>query len=161
MNQRVSTVIVIVGGTAVAMVAGPNGPLGGFWRPSAMAEEPGGIVLAGLVGAGLVEAIGFGAALAVLAFGRPLFARLASTPARATVGQLAAAWLLGSWWPHTALHMHFGVNPNALVYLEVIFHAGSIVAFGLLLWALLLPTAVTDRRHTARSERSQATGARS
>lgn len=153
MNKRVIAAIIIVGGGAVlALAAGPNGPLGGFWRPLPLDPEPAGIQLAGLMSAGIVEAIGFGIALAILALGRPLSLRLTRSPARATVAQLAAAWLLGSWWPHTALHMHHGMDLDALVLLEVGFHAGSIVAAALLLWAVL-PTAVS---HTpaARPERA-------
>lgn len=153
MNKRVIAAIIIVGGGVLALVAGPNGPLGGFWRPLPLDPEPAGIQLAGLMGAGIVEAIGFGAALAVLALGRPLSLRLTRSPARATVAQLAAAWLLGSWWPHTGLHMHHGLNPDALVLLEVGFHAGSIVAAALLLWAVL-PTAVS---HTPATRPERAT----
>jgi hypothetical protein len=141
MNKKLTAGIIIVGGTVLAMLAGPNGPLGGFWRPQTLDPEPSGAVLAGLMGSGLVEAIGFGAAVAMLALGRPLFTRLASTPGKATTAWLAAAWLLGSWWPHSALHMHVGLDASALVFLEVVFHAGSIVALALLLSALLLPTA--------------------
>lgn len=157
MNKRLTAAIIVVGGTVLAMLAGPNGPLGGFWRPIPMDPEPAGAQLAGLMTAGIVEAIGFGIALAVLALGRPLFLRITRTGGRATVAQITSAWLLGSWWPHTALHMHNGMDPDVLVVLELAFHAGSIVAFVLLLWALL-PTAATDQQATR--ERSPATGIR-
>lgn len=151
MNKRVTAAIIIVGGAVLALAAGPNGPLGAFWRPLPVDPEPAGIQLAGLMGAGIVEAIGFGAALAILALGRPLSLRLTRSPARATVAQLAAAWLLGSWWPHTALHMHHGMDPDVLVLLEVGFHAGSIVAAALLLWAVL--PAVVDHTPATHTER--------
>lgn len=155
MNRKLIAAIIIVSGAVLAMLAGPNGPLGGFWRPAPMDVEPAGVQLVGLIGAGIVEAIGFGVALAVLALGRPLIGRLARTATKTTVAQLTTAWLLGSWWPHTALHMYYGMNPTALTVLEVVFHAGSIVAFGLLGWALI-PQVGQPRRGTAlyRDERS-------
>lgn len=136
MNRKLIAGIIIVGGVVLAMLAGPNGPLGGFWRPAPVGPDPAGLPLVGLIGAGIVEAIGFGVALAVLALGRPMIDRLTRTAGKTTVAQLTAAWLLGSWWPHTAWHMHYGLDPAALAVLEVVFHAGSIGAFGLLLWAL-------------------------
>lgn len=145
MNKKLTAGIIIVGGTVLAVLAGPNGPVGGFWRPQTLDPAPSGAVLAGLMGSGLVEAFGFGAALAILALSRPLFARLADSPGKATTAWLAAAWLLGSWWPHSALHMHFGLDASALVVLELVFHAGSIVALALLLSTLLLPAAKVVR----------------
>lgn len=145
MTKTITAAIIIVGGAVAAMLVGPNGPLGGFWRPIELDPEPAGAQLAGLIGAGVVEAIGFGAAIAILVLGRPLFARLTTTPGRALAAQVTSAWLLGSWWPHTALHMHHGTDPAALVALEVGFHAGSIVAFAILLWALI-PRATSTQR---------------
>jgi len=137
MGKRGNAVLIVVAGAAVAMLAGPNGPLGSFWRPTELDPEPAGAQLAGLIGAGLIEAIGFGVALAILVLGRPLFTRITTTGPRTTVAWLTAAWLLGSWWPHTALHMHYGLKAAALVGLELGFHAGSILAFALLLWAVI------------------------
>lgn len=136
-SRKLSTAIIIVGGAAAAMLLGPNGPLGGFWRPLPLSPEPAGAQLAGLIGVGAVEALGFGAAIAVLVLGGALFSRITTTARKAAVARVAAAWLLGSWWPHSALHRHFGLDPDALAVLEVVFHAGSIVAFGALLWAVL------------------------
>ncbi|MGH3711971.1 MAG: hypothetical protein ACRDT4_00680 [Micromonosporaceae bacterium] len=137
MSHRLTATGIVVSGAVAAMLLGPNGPLGDFWRPIAMEPAPAGAQLAGLIGSRLVEAIGFGAALAILAVGRRLFVKLTRTPGTATTAQLAAAWLIGSWWPHSALHMHFGLRADALAGLELVFHAGSIVAFALLLWALM------------------------
>lgn len=151
-SRKLTTAIIIVGGAAAAMLLGPNGPLGGFWRPLPLSREPAGAQLAGLVGAGAVEALGFGAAIAVLVLGGALFSRITRKP---TVARVAAAWLLGSWWPHSALHRHVGFDPDALAVLEVVFHAGSIVAFAALLWTL---TAVRSAR--ARDAREQYLAAR-
>lgn len=137
MNRKIAALIIVIGGAAAALLAGPRGPLGGGWRPITMSPEPAGLQLGGLVAEGVAEAIGFGVALAVLALGRPVFTRLTASPARATTAQVAAAWLLGSWWPHSALHMHFGLKAGALVVIEPVFHAGSILAAAILLWALV------------------------
>lgn len=144
MSKKLIAAGIAAGGTVVALLFGPNGPLGGFWRPIPLDPDPGAAQLAGLVGAGVVEAIGFGTALAVIVLGRPLFARLTRTPGLA---QMTTAWLLGSWWPHSALHMHFGPRAEILVGLELIFHAGSIIAFTLLLWTMI-PAVTTDRART-------------
>lgn len=145
MRSKLTTVVIVITGAIVALLAGPRGPLGGFWRP-AIDAHPEPWQLAGLMTAGLAEAIGFGLGLAVLLRGRPLLARLTATPARATTAQIAAAWLLGSWWPHSALHLHYGSTLSALAGIELIFHAGSVVAAVLLLWTL------ASRRTTATVE---------
>jgi hypothetical protein len=136
MNRKMTVAIIVIGGTILALLTGPRGPLGGFWRPIGMDSPPDRIELAGLVASGVVEAVAFGAALAVALLGGPLFARLTATPGRATTARLTTAWVLGAWWPHTALHQHVGLNPGALVGIELVFHAGTIAAAGALLWAL-------------------------
>lgn len=136
MNRKIIAAVAAFGGTAFAVLAGPRGPLGEWWRPISMAQPTGGETSV-LLTSGIIEAIGFGAAVAVLVVGRPFFARITSTAARATSAWLSAAWLLGSWWPHTSLHQHFGLKPSALAPIEIVFHAGSIVAFAVFLWALI------------------------
>lgn len=149
-GTRTRALAIVLGGTGIAMLAGPRGPLGGFWRPVELEAEPNGGQLAALIGSGLVEAVGFGTALAVLLLGRPLLRQLTTTHARANAALIAAAWLLGSWWPHSSLHMHFGLTPGALAPLELIFHAGSIVAFAALMWALLTSAALRGEARRTR-----------
>ncbi|HEX6869705.1 MAG TPA: hypothetical protein VF163_01295 [Micromonosporaceae bacterium] len=131
-------------GTLLAILAGPQGPLGGFWRPQLMNPVPEGATLAGLIGARVFEAVGVGLALAALAAGRHVFIRLTSTAGRAVTAQVATAWLLGSWWAHSALHLHFGTAARALVAIEWVFHAGSIVAIAALILALWRSPAASD-----------------
>jgi hypothetical protein len=153
MSRKIIAAMAVCGGTAFAMLAGPRGPLGGWWRPIPMQQPTGGQTSA-LLTSGVIEAIGFGAAIAVLVVGRPVIARFASTPARTTLVWLSASWLLGSWWPHTALHQHFGVKPSALAPIELVFHAGSIIMFALFLGALIAvrPRATARATEPARSE---------
>jgi hypothetical protein len=134
--RTLSAGLIVVGGTLVALLAGPRGPLGGFWRPVQMDPAPAGFELGGLVASGVIEAVAFGAGLTLAVVGGPLFARLTSTPGRAMTARFASAWVLGAWWPHTALHLHVGLNPGALVGIELVFHAGTIVAVAALLWAI-------------------------
>jgi hypothetical protein len=137
-RARSAWLAIVLLGTAVALLAGPRGPLGEFWRPLHLNPEPAGLQVAGLAFSTAVEAVGFGLAIAVLALGRPVFAHAVNSSPRCATAQLATVWLLGSWWPHTALHMHFGLQAAALSILELTFHAGSVLAFLAFLWAFLL-----------------------
>lgn len=136
MRRGATAAIIVVGGTVAAVLFGPNGPLGGFWHPLGIQLKPAGWELASLIGSGLVEAVGVGLALAILTVGRPWFTRF-TTPSRATALQLASAWLLGSWWPHSALHLHFGPDASALAGIEPVFHAGSVVVACVLVWSFV------------------------
>jgi hypothetical protein len=105
----------------------------GRWRSAATnaaGPKPVGLQPAGPAAAGVAEAIGFGLALAILALRRPGFVRL--TGKLSTVACIASTWLLGSWWPHSALHRHFGLRVGPLVGIELDFHAGSAVAAAVL-----------------------------
>ncbi len=137
-HARLSWAALILSASAVALLAGPRGPLGVFWRPVSLDPEPAGLQIAGLAVSTVVEAVGFGLAIAVLTLGRPLFSRITTSFARSTTAQLTCAWLLGSWWPHTALHMHYGLQAGALTILELTFHAGSVIAFVAFVYAVLL-----------------------
>jgi hypothetical protein len=120
-----------------AIAIGPNGPLGGFWAPAHGTPTPSGAVLAGYIAERMIENVAFGVGIAILLLRRRWFAERTSDQRRASTAWLAAVWLLASWMPHAALHMHIGMEPNELLLVEWIFHAGAIVATAALLWALL------------------------
>ena len=126
----------ILTGVVVALVFGPDGPLGGFWRPAEGSPEPRGLMLLGFIGVLVAEGIALGTALAVLACGRGWFNSLAGESGFATAGWLSMMWLLASWWPHTAMHRLVGEDLAGLLAAEWIFHVGSMVA-GLILVALI------------------------
>ena len=128
--------IVTLAGTGLAVLAGPRGPLGGFWSPAAEAPHADGALLGGFIAENMVENIAFGAGLAILLLGRTWFAARTASAARATTAWLASVWLLASWMPHAALHQHVGMHPAGLLPIEWIFHTGAIVATGALLLAL-------------------------
>ncbi|MGW5742891.1 hypothetical protein [Amycolatopsis sp. NPDC003861] len=83
----------------------------------------------------MIEKVAFGAGLAILLTGRRWFD--AGTAARSRTAWLATVWLLASWMPHGALHVHNGMQPADLLVIEWIFHVGTIAAVVVLLWALL------------------------
>jgi hypothetical protein len=144
-------VAVTVTGTVLAALVGPRGPLGGFWAPAPEIPPPRGALLAGFVGENLVENVAFGLGLAVLIIGRRWFVERTTSPGRATAAWLASAWLLGSWMPHAALHLHIGLRPNALLAVEWVFHGGAIVAIVVLLWAMLGPRTIEGAGNAAPS----------
>lgn len=84
----------------------------------------------------LIEALGFGAAVAYLFFvGIPLVQRV--NPAhklKAVVMVLCFVWVMGSWWPHTNFHKVIGLDFAGLLILEYAFHVSSVVAIALALW---------------------------
>jgi hypothetical protein len=139
-------IAVTVGGTVLATLVGPHGPLGGFWAPSPTAPHVHGALLAGFLLENLVENAAFGVGLAILVFGRPWFAARTATAGRATVAWLATVWLLASWMPHAALHLHIGMQPSALLPVEWVFHVGAIVAVAALLSAGRVPSVVRVAR---------------
>ncbi len=124
-------------GTWLAVLIGPAGPLGGFWRPMSDTPTPSGPVLGGFIAENMVENLAFGAGMAILLIGRKHFIAATTTHTRAITAWLATVWLLASWMPHGALHRHIGMNPDGLLPVEWIFHGGAIIATGALLWAVL------------------------
>lgn len=145
-EQRVRRkfVALIVAGVVIALVFGPDGPLGVLWRPAEGSPEPRGLMLLGFIGVLVAEGIALGTALAVLAFGRGWFDSLVGGSALATAGWLSTIWLLGSWWPHTAIHRFVGDDLWGLLAAEWIFHVGSMLA-GLVVVAVIASRA----RHMA------------
>src|SRR5258706_2646838 len=121
--------------TVVAVLASPNGPLGGFWRPPTDSPVPTSAQLPLFILLNIAEGLAFGLGVSFLIFGYPMVQAIspASTSlTRAT--HLSIAWLLINWWPHDSLHMHNGLNLGGLLGIEYGFHttlmiAGVIVAY--------------------------------
>ncbi len=131
------------GGVVIALLFGPDGPLGGFWRPAEGSPEPSGALIAGFIVVAVAEGLALGAAIAVGAFGRPWFSSLVGESRFATTAWVSTMWLLGSWWPHTATHRFVGEDLGGLLLAEWIFHVGSMVAMAIVLAAIV--TAATRR----------------
>lgn len=125
----------------IAFVASPNGPLGGFWRPSPDLPKPTDAQLPLFILLNAAEAVAFGLGIAFLIFGYPLIRAIAPVSKRLTFWAfLSVAWLLFNWWPHDSLHVANGTNMSGLLGIEYVFHvtlivAGAILAsFFLALW---------------------------
>ena len=135
----------------LAFLASPNGPLGGFLRPSPDEPMPTGGQLPFFIGMNLAEVITFGFGVSFLIFAFPLVRAIA--PASQTLTRLAhisIAWLLLNWWPHDSLHIHNGMNLNGLIAIEYGFHFSLMVAGAILAYffytVLRGRTEVTDDR---------------
>ncbi|MFN2388668.1 MAG: hypothetical protein ABR575_03550 [Actinomycetota bacterium] len=126
----------IIAGVATALLFGPDGPLGGFWRPAEGSAEPSGLLIPGFIAVALAEGLALGIALAVLVFGRPWFNGLVPRPRLALAAWIATIWLLASWWPHTATHRFVGDDLGGLLAAEWIFHVTSMVAGAIVVVAI-------------------------
>jgi hypothetical protein len=140
---KLQTIGIVILGTIVAVAVGAQTPIGkAIWPPAAMDKEPTSAQMAGFVFAGLWEAAGFGAGIALtLALFRPFRSFAARTPwAWPAYGSLA--WLNVTWVAHDNLHMHVGADPAGLVVLELVFHT-TLIAAGLVVGVFLLKMAAS------------------
>ncbi len=128
MSSRRKWVTTSIVGFIIAVLFGAQGPLGGFWGSGADTDtDPSGAALAGLIGAGLVEAVAFGVGLAWIAFGWSVVKSVNRPLAVATF--VAIAWGLVSWAPHTAFHQSLGdENWGGLAAIEWGFHVTLVIS---------------------------------
>ena len=125
----VKWVVVTLVLAAIAFLASPNGPLGGFWRPSADFPQPTDAQLPLFILLNVAEALAFGLGISFLIFGYPLMQSILPASNGLTLGaHLSIAWLLFSWWPHDSLHVANGLNLNGLLVIEYVFHVTLMVA---------------------------------
>lgn len=124
--RRSSWVLVTVAGLVVAMLTGPQGPLGGFWGALPAAERGvTGSLMGGFVVYGLIEAAAFGLGIAWLLYGR----RYLTADRLGTATWLGVGWALVSWFPHGGFHQALDHHDYAgLLAVEVGFHATMIIA---------------------------------
>jgi hypothetical protein len=113
-------------GTALAVLTGAQGPLGGFWgAPSSTELGIDGALLGAFVGYGVIEALGFGLGIAWLVNGRSMLGR----GGLAAATYVAIGWALVSWFPHGALHQSIDEHDyGALIRIEYGFHATMLLA---------------------------------
>jgi len=125
----------------IAFAASPNGPFGGFWRPSPDFPQPSNAQLPLFIVLNVAEVLAFGLGIAFLIFGYPLMQAIAPASKRLTFWAfLSIAWLLVNWWPHDSLHVANGMNMGGLLVIEYVFHLTLIVAGAVLayfFWVLL------------------------
>lgn len=122
----------------IAFLASPNGPLGGFWRPSADFPKPTDAQLPLFILLNSAEALAFGFGISFLIFGYPLMQTLLPASKGLTLAaHLSIAWLLLSWWPHDSLHVANGMNLNGLLAIEYGFHVTLMVTGAILVYFFL------------------------
>ena len=122
----------------IAFLASPNGPLGGFWRPSADFPQPTDAQLPLFILLNVAESLAFGFGISFLIFGYPLMQTiLPSSKGLTLAAYLSIAWLLLSWWPHDSLHVANGLNMNGLLVIEYVFHVTLMVAGAILVYYFL------------------------
>jgi hypothetical protein len=139
-------VTLVLGVTAFA--ASPNGPLGGFWRPSPDFPHPTSAQLPLFMILNVAEVLAFGLGVAFLIFGYPVIRAIAPASKRLTLWAfLSIAWLLVNWWPHDSLHVANGMNLGGLLVIEYVFHITLIVAGAILAYFFW----VLERRGTMQS----------
>ena len=125
----ISWVVVTLVLAVIAFLASPNGPLGGFWRPSADFPQPTDAQLPLFILLNVAEALAFGLGISFLIFGYPLVQTILPASNGLTLGaHLSIAWLLFSWWPHDSLHVANGLNLSGLLAIEYGFHVTLMVA---------------------------------
>jgi len=118
-----------------AVLASPNGPLGGFWRPPADSPVPTSAQLPLFILLNIAEGLMFGLGISFLIFGYPMVRAISPASTGLTrAAHLSIAWLLFNWWPHDSLHIHNGLNLGGLLGIEYGFHitlmtAGVILAY--------------------------------
>lgn len=136
-NWKVIGTIVL--GTVVGFMLNPQSPVGAaLWGAAPEGgEAPTGGQIGLLMAVSLVEAIAFGVGLAFLFFGRSAMRRVLGSGGFATAAQLAIAWGLLSWVPHSAMHQTNGDNMARLIVIEYVFHVTLIAAAALLAWAFV------------------------
>ena len=122
----------------IAFLASPNGPLGGFWRPSADFPLPTDAQLPLFILLNVAEALAFGFGISFLIFGCPLMQTILPASKGLTfAAHFSIAWLLFSWWPHDSLHVANGLNLNGLLVIEYVFHVTLMVTGAILVYFFL------------------------
>lgn len=134
MSKRIEWIVGIVVGL-VSFAANPHGPLGGFWRPSAMSPMPTSGQLPFFMLLNVLESSVFALALVLLVFHIPKKALAPLSLVETRKAFYALLWLFGNWWLHDSLHMHIGMDLRSLLFIEYGFHVTMMISAGYLLWS--------------------------
>lgn len=77
----------------------------------------------------IIEALLFGFGIAFIVYGWKYIKKISSQSRNVAIAAFVSlAWLLVSWWPHDNSHIHNGMDPLGLLYIEYIFHLTLIIA---------------------------------
>ena len=145
---RTFAVITVAGGV-LAFALAPQSPIGQQIWP-AMLEfnpAPAGAQVGLFMVLGAIESLAFGAGAAVLLLGREPIRQLFGPQRRrlASASHVAVFWLLWSWWLHVGMHMTSGMRAGRVLVIEYGFHVTSILAGGVLAYALFVLGSGTAR----------------
>jgi hypothetical protein len=122
----------------VAVLASPNGPLGGFWRPSEGSPTPTSAQLPLFILLNIIEGLAFGLGISFLIFGYPMVQAISPASTSLTrAAHVSIAWLLINWWPHDSLHIHNGLNLGGMLAIEYGFHTTLMIAGGIVAYFFL------------------------
>lgn len=111
-----------------AYLANPNGPFGGFWRPWAGSVTQVHELFPYFLQLGVAEAIALGYSVSLVVTSFPGKALSPLTLGQTRKGFLCMIWMLGNWWIHDSLHIHYGSDFLPLLFIEYIFHATMMLA---------------------------------
>ncbi len=101
------------------------GPM--LWPPTPEVQPTSG-QLPFLMFLSIIEALTFGAGIAILVLGSKRVKRYNQYHKGTIPAFIALLWLLISWWPHDNIHIHNGMNLQGLIYIDYGFHLTLIIA---------------------------------
>lgn len=132
MSIKRRSIIVTLVVAAAAFAAGPV-----LYMP----EDPVDISttqLALLMFLGLFEVLMLGAAVALTVYGRRSIRRLpAQLRPRASAAFWSMVFLLAQWWPHLGMHQKIGVDIEAIIVIDYLFHLPMFLAGGIVTYAIV------------------------
>jgi len=136
----------------VTFLASPNAPLGGFWGVQGERAMPSGPQRLLFILLSVIQSLSFGLGIAFLLFGfSQASARTTANPGLARVTQLAIAWSLISWWPHSSFHQTLSAeNISGLLAVEYAFHA-TLILPGLIVMYFFVKILQPDKMLSHRS----------
>ena len=101
------------------------GPM--LWSPTQEVQPTSG-QLPFLIFLSAIEALTFGAGIAILVLGTKRVKKYNQSNKGTIPAYIALLWLLLSWWPHDNIHIHNGMNLQGLIYIDYGFHLTLIIA---------------------------------
>ena len=146
-NWKLALAVALVIAAISGMIS-PLGPLGDFWRPPAHMLMVNEVQMPFLILLGMTEAFCFGLGTSFLIFGYPMLKAIKPVSINLIrITHFAITWLLGNWWLHDSLHLHFGMSDmTMLLIVDYSFHmtlmlaAAIVVYFFLTLMEVKIPT---------------------
>ncbi len=112
----------------LAFLANPYGPFGEFWPPAPGSPPITGSLVFWFILLNIFEAVSLAIALVLIMTSWPAKAAKPLSLRETRWGFVSLLWMLGNWWVHDSLHVHFGQDLVPLVTIEYLFHVTSMIA---------------------------------